>query len=243
MDVDFVGVPSSIYFPPMSQAVSRKRKRSTGGVKKTKRRKTSGRSGIAMRTGGWANPWRGREVKFVDVTPAPTVNLGSVQWSTPGILLNGMAPGSTASDRVGRKIVMTTLLIRWRAQMVITGIQGANFRILVVYDKQANAALPVITDILDSNDVLARQNLSNRDRFIVLVDKHSKNVGAQSDWSTIGKIYRKKLNLETIFNAGAAGTIGDIASGSVVLFIAHTGTTGTVAPTMNLLTRIRYTDV
>ena len=53
----------------------------------------------------------------------------------------------------------------------------------------------------------------------------------------------KTLNLETMFNAGSAGTIADITSGSVYMFIAQSGGITTTAPTLSYRSRIRYTDV
>ena len=114
-------------------------------------------------------------------------------------------------------------------------------RIIVVYDKQANATAPAITDVLVADSFIGQNNLNNRDRFVILCDQISAPIGAQSDSSVGGVIY-KKINLETMFNAGSAGTIGDITSGSVYLFVAQTAGIGIANPSFNWRARIRFQD-
>ena len=66
----------------------------------------------AIRTGGWANPAAGGELKFIDVTAAnSTLAFGSSAFAA-GILLNGIQQGSDANTRIGRKI---TLKSSWSA--------------------------------------------------------------------------------------------------------------------------------
>jgi len=202
----------------------------------------SGTTMQAIRTGGWANPVRGGELKFVDVNSAIAVGGAGVTTFGTGILLNGLANGSDASTRIGRKVNLKSIYVRWSALFVAGAGGGGAIRILVVYDKQANATAPVITDILLANDFNSPNNLSNRDRFVTLCDYVTEQLSTASNLSDTGVI-RKGLNLETMFNAGSAGTIGDITSGSVYMFIAQSGGITTTAPTMSYRSRIRYTDV
>jgi len=195
----------------------------------------------AKRTGGWANPSKGGEVKFLDNAPAGSLTAG-VATFTAAVLLNGCVNGSDASTRIGRKITMKSILIRYNAALHASSTGGGNFRVLVVYDKQANATAPAITDILLTDNHLSTNNLSNRDRFTTIFDHMTDQIGVASNYSVQDVLY-KRLNFETMFNAGSAGTIGDITSGSVYLFIAQSGNLLTQAVTMNMRVRIRYTDV
>ena len=113
---------------------------------------------------------------------------------------------------------------------------------MVVYDKQANATAPAITDVLVVDSFIGQNNLNNRDRFVVLCDYLSEPIGANGNTSVGGVIY-KSLNMETMFNSGNAGTVADITSGSVYLFVAQTGGIGVVNPTFNWRARVRFTDV
>ena len=80
-------------------------------------------------------------------------------------VLNDVAQGTTAITRLGRKILMKSVLV----QGTLTNSSGQG-RILIVYDRQANGAAPAATDVLTSNTIMAIQNLDNRDRFIILAD-------------------------------------------------------------------------
>lgn len=199
----------------------------------------------AIRTGGWANPSRGGELKFVDTSITTAIAFGSAAF-TAGTLLNGLANGSDASTRIGRKVNIKSLLIRWSFATATTTTWDSNFRILVVYDKQANAAAPAITDILLTDNFNSQNNLSNRDRFITLADFMTpRNVGGSNNSCVAadnGVIF-KKLNLETMFNAGSAGTIGDITSGSIYYFVAQTGAALVANIAQSTRVRIRYTDI
>ena len=68
---------------------------------------------------------------------------------------------------------------------------------MVVYDKQASATAPGITDILLANDFTSPNNLSNRDRFVTLSDYVTDQLSTASNLSDTGVI-RKGLNLETL---------------------------------------------
>ena len=195
----------------------------------------------AIRIGGWANPTRGGELKFIDtqITTNPVVN--SITFAT-GVLLNGIANGSDASTRIGRKVTIKSLLLRWSVKLDPTTTGGGNLRILIVYDKQANAVAPAITDILLTNDFHSPNNLSNRDRFVTICDVVTDPIAVQGEYSAADVVY-KKLNLEEMFNAGSAGTIGDITSGSIYFFVAQNGGMLIAAPDFRADARIRYTDV
>ena len=125
--------------------------------------------------------------------------------------------------------------------MAATTTGGNPLRIVIVYDKQANATAPSPTDVFLSNDYLSQNNLNNRDHFTILQDYISDPIAAQGDFCVNIKFY-KKMNLETMFNAGNAGTIGDISSGSLYMFFAQAGTTATAASGFSYNTRVRFLD-
>jgi len=199
---------------------------------------------LALRTGGWSNPTRGPELKFKDGGTTTNLTAGAVNWATMGatLLLNGLVPDSTASGRIGRKVTLKSVYIRCSPSMNTTSVGGSPFRILVVYDKQANAALPAVTDILLTDDHNSQNNLSNRDRFITVADVMSDTVSAGGDYSTTCVIY-KKLNLDVAFNAGTAGTVGDITSGALYVLFSMNGNILTGNPYVKWVSRVRYTDV
>lgn len=194
----------------------------------------------AVRTGGWANPSTTAELKFIDVSSNANPAAGAATFSTP-VLLNGIASGSTAETRIGRKIVLKSLYLRAFVNLNATSTFGSQIRVIVFYDKQANATAPAITDLLLADNYLSPNNLSNRDRFVVLCDEMMEPISVNANNSTAITVY-KKLNLETMFNGGSAGTVGDITSGSVYLMTAQNGIIGTAAPSFVFRSRIRFLD-
>lgn len=201
-------------------------------------------SAQSMRVGGYATS-SAPEKKFVDVSVnGQALALAANTFTTPGptFLLNGLVPDSTATGRIGRKIVMKSLYVRYSFNMAATSTLGAPCRLIVFYDKQANAAAPAVTDVLLADSFLSPNNLSNRDRFVILADEVTEPIGvATGVFTTSGVIY-KKLNLETMYNAGTAGTIADITSGSVYIMACQAGPIATAAPVWNFRSRIRYSD-
>lgn len=205
-------------------------------------RPLSGTSAQAMRTGGWADPARGGELKFIDTYPQNSMTFNSSIWYATPRLLNGCIQGTESINRIGRKIHMKSIYMRYSFALASTSTGGGVLRILVVYDKQANATAPAITDILLADEFHAPNNLSNRDRFVTLMDVLTEPISTGSLNSVSGVEYRK-INLEAMFNTGNAGTIGDITSGSVYLFTCTNGTILTANSSFGARVRIKFTDM
>lgn len=200
-----------------------------------------GSSGV--RSGGWRGvPGRRGELKYVDVTS------DSTSFSDSGILtlLNGLVPGTGASQRIGKKAVMKTLQFRGDIGAGTTPMGGVPFqglvRLLWVYDKQSNATAPTVAQILEQATGKSFMNMDNRDRFVVLLDKQYAIDQSGGNESCQVKVY-KKINLTTVFNAGTAGTVADITSGSIYLLaISDAPFASDTVPAIGFYSRIRYDD-
>ena len=118
-------------------------------------------------------------------------------------------------------------------------------RLMWVYDKQANATAPTVASILQTAAADSPMNLDNRDRYTVLCDKQYAMDQSGGHQSVQVKMY-KRINLQTVFNAGTAGTIGDINTGSLYLLVTQANGNAAVTPTnvpvINFYSRIRYED-
>lgn len=166
-------------------------------------------------------------------------NTGSVT------LLNGVATGTDITNRIGRKIAMKSLLFRMDLQLTTSSVLGDIIRVLVVYDCQTNAVAPAVTDII-VGAYNSPMNLSNRDRFKILLDKHVTLGGADFTGAVVAggdpvpKIIKvfKKMNLEVIFG-GTAATVGSIQTGAIWLCLISQGNAIT---TSTLYTRVRFED-
>lgn len=178
----------------------------------------------------------GIEKKNIDDT-SPKISTGVATWTIT--CLNDVVQGTTAITRIGRKILMKSLLVQGSAS-VATG----QLRIVIVYDRQPNGVIANATDIFTSNTLMAAQNLDNRDRFITLADifpfDQSENImnPSNNNDSIVGWKRFIKMNLETIYS-GNAGTIGDITTGALLIC---TSTNGGAVIGETGLQRVRFID-
>lgn len=180
----------------------------------------------------------GIERKNIDDSAAKWTN-GATTWTIN--CLNDVAQGTSATTRLGRKILMKSVLVQ--GTLTNTTAQG---RILIVYDRQTNGAAPAATDVLTSNTIMAVQNLDNRDRFIILADiwpyaQDETLCGEVSGAGSAGPMgYKRyiKCNLETIYG-GNAGSVADINSGGLFMMTNCNG--GTVGGETGIQ-RTRFVD-
>jgi hypothetical protein len=175
---------------------------------------------------------------------------GSIASAEPGAAflgmteLNDIGQGSTFYNRVGAKVCMTSLVVRFSLMQLTTPITGS-VRYAIVYDKQCNGTFPAITDIFGVNGPNAGNNagvnLTNRARFTVLRDK-TVNIDPAQQLVFDVEEYCKLPQLEAEFKT-SGGTIGDLSSGAIYFMaglIAANGA-GTIG-LGNLQTRVRYLD-
>lgn len=174
-------------------------------------------------------------------------------------LLNGCVAGSQNFNRIGRKINLKSLQIHGSIYQADTTSQFTKCRLLIVFDKQSNGAAPTFADIITSQNIAGTTsstvndmvNLNNRDRFEIIRDlmytvDGISDVATQSysGGTTIVPVdlYIKLGNRETVYNAGTAGTVGDIQSGALYMFLiaSQPNATGVSA---NLSFRTRFVDV
>lgn len=192
----------------------------------------------AKAIGGWAPNANRPELKYKDSTATTNLSLSSA-FVAP-ILLNGLLSGADVSERVGRKVTLRSLLFRYTVSLGATSVGGSPTRILLIYDKQANGALPAVTDVLLADNFSSPNNLAARDRFVTLADIMVDPISVQDSFSVAGSVF-KLFNLEEVFSGGTA-TIGSIASGSLFVMMAQNGSVTTAAPSVTWYARVRYVD-
>jgi len=171
---------------------------------------------------------------FANIVAAGT---GAVQT-----LLNGIANGNTSTTRVGRRVMMKSLFVRFGAGLASTTAGNSPIRLVIVYDKQTNANAPAITDVFTENTIYSLNNLANNRRFTIIVDEEIESLGTGGPQGFYKTIYRK-MNLPIEFNETAGTGVNAITTGSVYAFVWQNGNLITAAPTNFLQTRIRYVDV
>lgn len=185
-------------------------------------------------------PPAGQEKKFVDTGVSNLIIAGQTTFTTP-VAVNLIAQGTDALNHLGRQATMVSLYWQWTGSYAATTVGSSPVRLLIVYDKEANGALPATADILAQDQLNGANNLNNRDRFITLVDEIVESMSTGGDTAFFRKGF-KKMSLPITYNATTTATITAINTGSVVALACHSGNIITANPICNLLTRIRFTD-
>lgn len=194
------------------------------------------------RSGGFSfKATGGKELNFVDTN----IGVGSVSTTASLILLNGLAQGTTASTRIGRRVQMKSVEIKMAIAALATATTQT-VRFALVLDKQANAAAPAFTDIYDSADPRALRNISNKARFWVLYDSGLMPIVGSSA-ALLDNSYRtlefyKRINIPVQYNAGTAGTVGDIQTNALYWVSIGSVASGTGASNTAGNCRVRYDD-
>lgn len=209
------------------------------------------------------------ELKSVDI-PETTVQIQAGSLGTVINTVNTLVAGNQFYQRVGNEIRMKSLYINGEITPNFTnaaGNLGEYCRIMVIYDNQTNKATPVFSDIIlsitqagaTSSTAFDGINITNKKRFKVLMDERvvlpvcgvagasGSNVNQTYDQNNT-KInisrYIKLGGLETTYiTGGGAGTVADITTGGLYVFVLGTTTVAnTVAYEFSYSTRLRYYD-
>lgn len=171
---------------------------------------------------------RSDEKKNFDLAIPYVIPAGGA-FATNLIVLNTVPIGNLAQERVGRKIIMTSIHLRFSGLPAVS----SPLRIYIIYDKQANQLGATSATALSgaAPNFQSFQELENSERFVILVDRIMDfNSGPYGS-----SIYRK-MNLDAVFT-DVTGTIP--VTGSVLLGFSNSSSAST---TINFASRIRYVD-
>lgn len=184
------------------------------------------RARAPFRTGGFYGLYdrRGRnELKVINTDQSLSTTVASAGAVT---LINGVAQGTDYTDRIGRKITMKSIFSKFflLPNSTTNQVNGNIVRVMVFYDTQTNAAAPTVADVLQTAAYDAPINLSNRDRFKVILDKYYTmgaavyTAGSLTSGAPFPAYCKKfkKCSLEVIFG-GTGATVGSIQSGGLFM--------------------------
>jgi len=164
-------------------------------------------------------------------------------------LLNGLAPGTGASERIGMKVSIRSIEMRYNLEVTpATGLEQTN-RVLLVLDRQCNGAAPgALTDIITAASCQAPRNLANRKRFKIIMDKsYAMGATAVATGNPTSRWIKKYIKLGRPiveeFNTGVAGTVADISSNSLYFVTIGSIVAGDADSVLNATIRLRYTDM
>lgn len=203
-----------------------------------------------------------KEVKCCDVNA--TQNL----LSTTAVvtLLNGIAEGSSFFNRIGRRITMKSICVE--GHIVNSGVESGDaldyIRILLVYDRQPNGAVPSLADVITNvnqagtgeTNPFGFPNYTNLDRFRILRDyrlgmfdtgnaagltEANSAVVNQTEPTQRIKFFVNLKDAETRYGL-TTGVIGAINSGSLLLVMAGSQAAADAPYSFRFNARLRYRD-
>lgn len=194
---------------------------------------------------------KGGELKFLDgsISQTPVAITGNIMNTGT---LNVIAQGTGESERIGRKVTLTNIAIRYRWRLpeqdaVADPAQGDTIRLIMYLDKQANGATAAVTDILETAHWQSFNNLANSNRFVILMDKeHTLDYNSlASDGAGVisssnarqNYTFYKKCNVPLEFS-GTNGTIAEIRSNNIGMLLVSETAIGN----LNAKYRLRYSD-
>lgn len=164
-----------------------------------------------------------------------------------------IAQGNTESQRIGRKL--TVKQINWHFEIKFFGSTATAatsdvVRIILYHDRQANGATATVTGILESDDYQSFNNLANKQRFTILMDRNYSMVARSGSGrgSTDTLAFGEDVQTDTFYktcnipieydNSGTDGAITTIRSSNIgVIALSRDGGSQLVSKM-----RIRYSD-
>lgn len=159
--------------------------------------------------------------------------------------------GTAANNRVGRKILIDKInlrcIVNWPGQTDLAKMTGI-VRLMLVWDKQPNGAVPTVGTHLTANGVTDYNNLLYADRFTVLMDERiefnqSNAVLTGPTYSSASQEYFREYYIDChipIHYSSTTGALTELISGNIFLYsVCDTNVTAVV----DADARIRFHDL
>lgn len=207
---------------------------------------------------------RGEQLKAVDTIAGSGSSVTKSLNATGNVTAMNLVPaGSSFFNREGRRLCMKSIHFSGILTPTGTASVADYVRVLIVYDRQTNGALPAISDVLQNTDqlgantttVYSNVNLNNRTRFQVIMDERiwsPPTSGASTEIVVSDSAQKTQFHieryiplkgLETQYKADSAtAVIGDIATGSLLLVTLAGNASGSDGYALACGWRLRYQD-
>lgn len=155
-------------------------------------------------------------------------------------LANGIALGTDPDQRTGRQVDIRSIFLRIQILFSSTTNAADVVRLIALVDRQPNASAsaPTTAELLEggagSGNVPRQLNLSNKDRFTILADRHYA-LSANGTRSIMDKVYIP-CNLKSTF-----GSANNVPVTNAIYIFCATGTNDTLSQ-VTCYTRLRFAD-
>ncbi len=179
--------------------------------------------------------YRLHEMKHIDVVQGVT----SLSTTPQIVLLNGTTADDTDTGRGGNKIMMNSFTFKFS---LVNADTVQLYRVIILYDRQTNGALPAANDVLQTaGEPLSQLTWVNRKRFKILFDNvYYTNTQELSQSET--SHFKFKQNAQRVMYSSGVNTIAAIISGSLIL-VALSDSGATSHPTLEFTTRCNFNDL
>lgn len=176
------------------------------------------------------------EKKFLDTSLA-TTTVASTGTSMEGaVALIEIVRGTGENERNGSRVRIKS--VHAKITLTMSSATSATttsdiVRIMIGIDKQANAAVCTVGDLLESTAIDSFRNIENLHRFVWMYDKYHKlnvhGLGSNGTTHITGRNFKSvRINLKCnvpIYYDGGTGAVGEIRSHNLWAFaISEAGT-------------------
>lgn len=196
--------------------------------KKTYRRRYRKKNTLTKRVTKLEQNLNAEEKKFDDTQ-------GSASFTSSGSIfsLGTVDQGNGVNQRIGNKIKLTGLNVRVRVY-ASTSSAAETFRMIIFKDNQDRGVAPLITDLLENNQVESPLKQSNMGRFRILADR---TLCLRDNTQASMIIMNKKLNSIMRYEGV---NLTDVVKGGI--YVAYIGTQAVHFGTMLYWFRVWYSD-
>lgn len=150
------------------------------------------------------------------------------------LLLNGLTKGDDINHREARQIRMKSVQLALNLEQD-SASTFTRYKVVLLLDRFPNHTTFSATDVWDSTAILSMRNRDNRRRFWILKEWTGNLVKTDNTVKKQIKFYRR-FDIKTIYNDADNGTIADIESNALFLYMITDDVNG-----MNVETSARIT--
>lgn len=162
----------------------------------------------------------------------------------------GIKQGSGSNERVGEriKVLSNELTIRIIPTSPVTGVSnqgGSTCRIVIFLDREPHNSMAAATQVMNTNNFLAQQNLTTKPRFQILKDfVHVMVPLTQNAGATVaaGPQFLQKFKINKKFTTNYVGTNGTTTEMLKYGLFIMAVTDGTACCSFTVQNQVTYTD-
>lgn len=182
------------------------------------------------------------EKKTLDV--AEVMNTGTSEVFYMGKFLVGPKDG----ERIGRRIDITSIQIKMELRRATTATIHSAVRVIIFRDKQNEAALPLVTDVLEGNQINDLRNKTNFARFDIVKDvtfnwpTPGESASTQKNITFFLKPKGSRAVMQWLFSATSTINVNQGGKNMWYMLILDSQSASPDATNKIWTTRIRYMD-